>query len=220
VAADAEQIAAAREGLGSEGILLVDAGTVWLDDVERALPRLAALRAANTTWLEEPFVSGALSSYATLAEQSGPVKLAGGEGCHSEYMAQHMIEYAGIGYVQIDTGRIGGILPAYRVAQYAAARGVTYVNHTFTSALALSASLQPYAGLAQDVICEYPVELKPLAQQMTKQRLTPGADGMIRIPDRPGLGIDIDVEACQRYLVPCEISVRGKVVYTTPELLS
>jgi L-alanine-DL-glutamate epimerase-like enolase superfamily enzyme len=220
VAADAEQIAAARDGLGADGILLIDAGTVWLDDVERALPRLAALRAANTTWLEEPFVSGALSSYATLAEQSGPVKLAGGEGCHSEYMAQHMIEYAGIGYVQIDTGRIGGILPAYRVAQYAAARGVTYVNHTFTSALALSASLQPYAGLAQDVICEYPVELKPLAQQMTKQRLTPGADGMIRIPDRPGLGIDIDVDACRRYLVPCEITVRGKVVYTTPGLLS
>lgn len=218
VAADAEQIAAAREGLGADGILLVDAGTVWLDDVDRALPRLEALLAANTTWLEEPFVSGALSAYASLARQSGPVKLAGGEGCHSEYMAQHMIDYAAIGYVQIDTGRIGGILPAYRVAQYANARNVTYVNHTFTSSLALSASLQPYAGLEHDVICEYPVELKPLAQQMTQQRLVPGADGMIRIPERPGLGIDIDVVACQQYVVPCEITVRGKVLYTTPAL--
>lgn len=218
VAADAEQIAAAREGLGPDGILLVDAGTVWLDDVERALPRLAALRAANTTWLEEPFLSGALSAYAALARQSGSVKMAGGEGCHSEYMAQHMIDYAAIGYVQIDTGRIGGILPAYRVAQYAQARGVTYVNHTFTSALALSASLQPFAGLEHDVICEYPVELKPLALEMTRQRIVPDGDGMVHIPDRPGLGIDIDIDACRRYLVPCEITVRGRVIYATPEL--
>ena len=39
--------------------------------------------------------------------------------------------------------------------------GVTYVNHTFTSHLALSASLQPYAGLAEYRICEYPVPPKP-----------------------------------------------------------
>jgi L-alanine-DL-glutamate epimerase-like enolase superfamily enzyme len=58
--------------------------------------------------------------------------------------------------VQIDCGGIGGIGPAKRVADHAAPRGVTYVNHTFTSHLALSASLQPYAGLKDHVICEYP----------------------------------------------------------------
>ncbi len=42
---------------------------------------------------------------------------------------------------------------------------------------------------------------------------------MLRIPDRPGLGIDIDLVACQRYLVPCEIRVRGKVLYETPSLV-
>src|SRR2546430_2517406 len=42
---DAEQVQAAREGLGKEGILLVDAGTVWDEDVERAAKRLAGLRA-------------------------------------------------------------------------------------------------------------------------------------------------------------------------------
>jgi hypothetical protein len=41
---------------------------------------------------------------------------------------------------------------------------------------------------------------------------------MVRIPDRPGLGIDIDIDACRRYLVPCEITVRGRVIYATPEL--
>ena len=82
----------------------------------------------------------------------------------------------------------------------------------------MSASLQPFAGLEHDVICEYPVELKPLALAMTRQRIVPDGDGMVRIPNRPGLGIDIDIDACRRYLVPCEITVRGRVIYATPEL--
>ena len=44
-----------------------------------------------------------------------------------------MIDHAGIGFVQIDAGRIGGLTDAKRAADYAAAKGVTYVNHTFTS---------------------------------------------------------------------------------------
>ena len=62
-------------------------------------------------------------------------------------MARQLIDYGKVAFVQIDCGRIGGIGPAKRVADYAVASGVTYVNHTFTSHLALCASLQPYAGL-------------------------------------------------------------------------
>jgi len=72
---------------------------------------------------------------------------AGGEAAHNDHMARHLINCAGVGFIQIDTGRIGGIGPAKQFADYAVARGVMFVNHTFTSHLALSASLQPYAGL-------------------------------------------------------------------------
>ncbi|MER3436443.1 MAG: mandelate racemase [Chloroflexota bacterium] len=215
---DREQVAAAREGLGPDGILLVDAGTVWKDDVARARPRLAALKEFNVTWLEEPFVSGALEAYRTLAQESAPVKLAGGEGSHNVYMARHLIDYAGIGYVQIDAGRIGGITPAYDVAQYASQRGVTYVNHTFTSHLALAASLHPYAGLASHIICEYPVEPKALAVEITRDHLARNANGTISLPDRPGLGVEPDLEAATRYVVEVEIQVAGKTLYRTPEL--
>ena len=71
VAEDAEQVAAAREGLGDEGILLVDAGTVWGHDLAAAAARLPALQEHRATWLEEPFVSGALDAYHALAQQSG-----------------------------------------------------------------------------------------------------------------------------------------------------
>ena len=216
VEADVEQLNAAREGLGPERILLIDAGTIWIEDVAAAVERLDALKSFRAVWLEEPFVSGALDSYRRLAELSGPVKLAGGEGCHNFYMARQMIDHAGVGFIQIDAGRIGGLSVAKRVADYAAARGVTYVNHTFTSHLALSASLQPYAGMEKDVICEYPVELKSLAWELTKEHLTPNADGQIRAPEAPGLGLLPDLAAVKKYLVDVDITVNGYTIYRTP----
>lgn len=218
VAVDQAQLHAAREGLGEEGILLIDAGTVWNTNVAAARARIKSLNDVRATWLEEPFVSGALSEYRTLANESGRVGLAGGEGCHNFHMAQHMIDHAGLKYVQIDAGRIGGITVAKDVADYAAAKGVTYVNHTFTSNLALSASLQPFAGLKDDVICEYPLELKSLAIEMTKNHLVPDGEGSLFAPDSPGLGIEPDLEAIARYLVDTEIRVAGKVLYKTPPL--
>lgn len=215
---DADQFMAAREGLGEDGILLIDAGTVWKDDLEAASLRIPALKACKATWLEEPFVSGALKEYAALAAQAGEVKMAGGEGSHNFHMAQHMIDYAGLGYVQIDAGRIGGISVSKAVADYASAQGVTYVNHTFTSHLALSASLQPYAGIEADVICEYPVEPKQLALDITTEHLLPDANGQINVPERPGLGLEPNLAGLKRYLVDTEIKVNGKVLYRTPAL--
>ena len=215
---DRTQLLAARAGLGEDGILLVDAGTVWIDDVEKAAARLPALEEVRAVWLEEPFVSGALSAYGELAKQCKSVKLAGGEGSHNAHSARAMIDHAGIGFAQIDTGRIGGIAPAKAVADYAQQRGVTFVNHTFTTHLALSASLQPFAGIENDVICEYPVEPKSLAVEMTKNHIARDANGDIRAPDAPGLGIKVDTAALQKYLVPCEITVRGETIYRTPEL--
>ena len=213
---DVDQVVAAREGLGHDGILLIDAGTVWVDDVERALQRLPVLQDCRVTWLEEPFVSGALDAYRRIAAESGAVKLAGGEGAHTFYMAQHMIDYAGIGYVQIDAGRLGGITVAKQVADYAQGRGVTYVNHTFTSHLALSASLQAYVGIESDVLCEYPTELKPVAFEMTREHLLPDGNGQIRLPEGPGLGITPDMAAVKRYLVGVEIRAKGRLLYRTP----
>jgi L-alanine-DL-glutamate epimerase-like enolase superfamily enzyme len=217
-AVDADHVHAAREGLGDEGILLVDAGTVFGEDVDAATLRLPALAEARVTWLEEPFTSGALGSYKTLAGRSGTVRLAGGEGAHNPLMAEHMIDHAGIGFVQIDTGRVGGIGDAARVARHAAAAGVTFVNHTFTSHLALSASLQPFAGMESDRLCEYPVEAKALARDATTTHLDLGADGTVAAPDAPGLGLEVDLDALRRYLVDVEISVNGTTLYKTPDL--
>ncbi len=214
VAADADQVNAAREGLGRDADLMVDAGTVWgEEDVDGAAARLPLLEAAAVTWLEEPFVTDALSSYRRLADMTPRVPLAGAEGCHTPGMARAMIDHGGIAFVQIDAGRIGGITSATEVARITDGAGKTFVNHTFTTQLALSASLQPFAGLERHSLCEYPVATTQLAVDLSTNRLERRGDGLIEVPPRPGLGIDLDPQAIQRYLVDVEIQVGGRVLY-------
>ena len=213
---DADHFFAAREALGPDGVLLVDVGQIFVDDLERAALRLPALEEAGALWLEEPFHAGALREYGALAARCGRLKLAGGEAAHNVYMARHLIDYGRIGYVQIDCGRIGGIAPAKQVADYAVQQGVTYVNHTFTSHLALSASLQPYAGLADHRICEFPAAPKALGLELTENHFVPDASGEIRAPESPGLGMKINAEAVNRYRVDVDIRVQGKTLYSSP----
>lgn len=210
---DADHLQAAREALGPDGHLLVDAGQIWVEDIEAAAARLPALEATRTTWLEEPFQASAYEAYNALSQRSSGVKLAGGEGAHNVHMARHLIDFGGVGFVQIDCGRIGGIAPAKAVADYAANKGVTYVNHTFTSHLALSASLQPYAGVEASRICEYPAAPKQLAVDITSNHLKPDGNGEVRVSDAPGLGVEVNLAALGRYQRAVEISVSGNSIY-------
>ena len=215
---DRDQVAAARRGLGDDGILMIDAGTVWVDDVEQAKARLPALADNNVHWLEEPFVGDALSAYRELADASDGVRIAGGEGAFNVHMARNLIDYGKIDFVQIDTGRIGGIGPSRTVAQYAEEKGVAFVNHTFTTQLALSASLAPFAGIEQWEICEYPVEASPLAVELYNGELTRAEDGLVRLPDSPGLGVEPNLDTIRKYLVEVEIKVAGRTIYSTPDV--
>jgi L-alanine-DL-glutamate epimerase-like enolase superfamily enzyme len=218
LAADRDQLVAAREGLGEEGMLLIDAGQIWGEDVAAAEQRIPILESVGAAWLEEPFHGCAYEAYGRLALSSKHVPLAGGEAAHNIFMARHTIDYGKVGYIQIDCGRIGGIGPAKRIADYAVGKGVTYVNHTFTSHLALSASLQPFAGLADHGICEYPVAPQSLAWEMCATHMVPDGNGEISIPDAPGLGIELDLSRMRNYLVDVEISVRSQTLYRTPSL--
>jgi L-alanine-DL-glutamate epimerase-like enolase superfamily enzyme len=95
---------------------------------------------------------------------------------------------------------------------------VKYVNHTFTTQLALSASLQPYAGLSEHDLCEYPVEASALAQSLTPLLIKLDAEGHVHLPETPGLGITPISETIRKYLTETEIVVNGKVIYQTPTI--
>ncbi len=218
VQADADHIFAARDGIGDDGYLMIDAGTVFKEDVEAAAARLPALHEANVYWYEEPFDGYAISSYAQLSARTPKVALAGGEGAHNAYQGKQLIDDGKVGFIQIDAGYVGGISNAYQIAQYASKKGVKYVNHTFTSQSALSSSLQSFAGLAESNISEYPMEPKLLCQELTTNRIELDKNGMIWAPDKPGTGMDINLDAVKKYLVQTQIQVGGKTLYRTPSV--
>ena len=215
LAGDIAHLDAAREGLGPDGILLIDAGQIFGEDVDAAALRLDAMERTRVTFFEEPFHGSAYRAYGELRDRVKTVKTAGGEAAHNRHMAEHLIDFGRVGYVQIDCGRIGGLWPAKEVADYAVARGVTYINHTFTSNLALSASMQPFAGLRDHTICEYPTTLKQLAVDLTRDHIVPDGNGEIHVPDAPGLGVEVDPDALRRYGLDVEIKVAGKVLFSS-----
>ncbi len=214
---DVAHLVAAREGLRENTYLMIDVGTAWGVDIKTAKKRLASLNKINAYWLEEPFINGALEAYKKLSEAAPHVPLAGGEGCNNFVQAQSMIKHAGLKFIQIDAGRIGGITIAKEVADLAKRSKITYVNHTFTSHLALSASLQAYAGIKKDIISEYPIELSSLAEEISRTKILPDRNGLIQAPEEVGLGISVNTSALKKYLVDVEIKVNGKQIYYTPE---
>ncbi len=215
---DEAHIFAAREGIGQDGMLMIDAGTVFKDNVAEAAKRLPALKDANVLWFEEPFDGYAISNYGELSTYQPKVALAGGEGAHNPYQAKQLIDYGHVEFIQIDAGYIGGIGNAYEVAQYAKGKNIKYVNHTFTSQSALSSSLQAYAGIKESNISEYPMEPKALCQELTVDKIEVDKDGMIYAPDKPGMGVEINLVGIKKYLVDVEIKVAGKLLYYTPTL--
>ncbi|HEY0868099.1 MAG TPA: mandelate racemase/muconate lactonizing enzyme family protein [Fimbriimonas sp.] len=206
----ARHLEAARAGLGDDVDLMVDVGTLW-KGCGQAMGFVPAVQAARVVWLEEPFPGEEYEEYRALSHRTG-IPLAGGEGCDSLAQAVNFVRFADPAFLQIDAGRIGGITPATFAASYAAGQGARFVNHTFTSSLALSASLQPYAN-HRDSYCEYPLDPKPVARDLTASRLVPDPDGLIRAPDAPGLGLDVDLESVERYLVEVEINVGGRTLF-------
>lgn len=215
---DADHVFAARAGIGMDAHLMIDAGTIFNENLEAASQRLQSLSDAKVTWFEEPVAAAAVSVYKELSRKNPLVPLAGGEGAHNVFQAEDLIKNGGISYIQIDTGYVGGIGAAYRIANFAKNRGVQFVNHTFTSHSALSASMQPFAGLKDSWIAEYPMEPKLLCIELNDSKIMPDKNGMISVPESPGLGISFSTDGISKYLVDVEIIVNKKVLYSSPSI--
>ena len=218
LAVDTAQLAAAREGLGTDARLFVDAARIWGDDVAAAQRYCHLLDQFSVEWVEEPFEPTALETYAEFSHHYGHQRIAAGENIHSVAQARQLLDIAGVGVVQIDCGRVGGIGSAKEIAQYVDRRGALYVNHTYTSHLALSASLQAYAGLERHDLCEYPNDPSSLSWAICREHLPVCDDGTVKVPDAPGLGVTVNPDELGRYVIDVEIKVGPDVLYRTPSL--
>ena len=121
---------------------------------------------------------------------------------------------AGLDFVQIDVGRIGGITEAKRVADKADELGIQYVNHTFKSHLSIAASIHIFAGYEEFDLTEYPAGDSPLILGLTAPSgIFRDADGFVRAPDKPGLGVEVNLNTIRKYQRQVKIELDGKTLF-------
>ena len=219
---DVALVAAARQGIGPDARLMVDAGVVWGGDDDAAYQRAVRFAEFGITWLEEPLNTEEVDAYKRLSDRvraNGiPVKIAGGEGADFYRAADDMMTNAGLDFVQIDVGRIGGITPADRVCRRAQELGIQYVNHTFKSHLTVAASIHVFAGVEESDLVEYPAGESPLVLGTTAPTgIFKDENGMISAPDTPGLGVEANLETLRKYLRRVRIELDGELLYESTE---
>ena len=187
----------ARKGLG-DADLLVDAGLVW--DAKTAIQRARAFAEYDIFWLEEPLMPDDYEGYRKLC-QAVDTRIAAGEEESNRGSFIDLMDRGQIDIVQVDLTRVGGFTEAMKIASLAQDRGLPVVNHGFTTYINVAAALHFLNSISNSFILEFVAEEETtLRDHITKQRIT-ARDGMLDIPQEPGLGIDLDEEAIERYRI-------------------
>ncbi|MCX8276762.1 MAG: mandelate racemase/muconate lactonizing enzyme family protein [Dehalococcoidia bacterium] len=215
---DIDLVQAARDGLGHDAKLMVDAGVIWGDNVDAAYERAVAFADLGVTWLEEPLRTEEVDAYKELSDRVRAngvnIGIAGGEGADYFRAADDMMTNAGLDFVQIDVGRIGGITEAKRVADKAHKLGIQYVNHTFKSHLSVAASIHVFAGYEEFNLTEYPAGDSALILGLTAPTgIFRDSDGLIRASDEPGLGVEVNLDAIREFQRNVKIEIDGEVLF-------
>ncbi len=209
---DIALVKAARDGMGPDAEIMIDAGVCWGDDWDTAFKRAEAFAEFNPTWLEEPLLPDAVGAFAKLSAKHPPVPIASGEGSNRVRAAEDLLENGGVDFIQIDVGRIGGITAARRVAELAVKHGAVYVNHTFKSHLSIAASIAVFAGIQNCRYLEYAAAGSELSQRLVSTPLVADDDGFVHAPDAPGLGVEVNLSVVEEFLQPTRIEMADKVL--------
>jgi L-fuconate dehydratase len=124
---DVRRCAAAREEMGPDVPLLVDANQAW--DVGTAIDWMRRLEPFGITWIEEPTSPDDILGHAAIARALRPIGVATGEHCHNRVMFKQLMQAGAIDYCQIDACRLGGVNEVIAVLLLAAKFGVPVCPH-------------------------------------------------------------------------------------------
>jgi D-galactarolactone cycloisomerase len=199
-ALDEQIVAAAREAIGPECLLMVDAGgsdAHWTQGYKWALRTSEMLADYDIAWFEEALVPDALPDYVRLRENSR-VPIAGGEVLTRRQSFQPWLEAGAFDIVQPDVTKVGGISEERRIAWLAREHGVRFIPHGWNTAVGLAADLQLASAFPETDLVEY-LSGSPFIDEIATNPWELDADGMLEIPVKPGLGLDLNEEALSKY---------------------
>ena len=198
-------VTAAKETLGSAYGLAVDAGPGFLP--QDALNFARAVEPLNLMWIEDmitgdysPFVNHDVYRDVTHGT-STPIHT--GEQIYLRQNFKHLIESHAVNVIGPDPCDVGGLAELKWVAEHADLHGITIAPHgTANGILGLAALIQVCATLPDNFIAfEYPARFEPFWYDITEGfDGVPVRDGMVEVPDRPGLGVNFVEKAARRHL--------------------
>jgi L-alanine-DL-glutamate epimerase-like enolase superfamily enzyme len=199
-AVDETIVARARDALGPEIPLMVDAGgsdAFWPNGYSWALRTADMLASHGVGWFEEPLSPDALADFQLLREHSR-VRIAGGEVLTRRQAFLPWLQGRAFDVVQPDVTKVGGISEERRIAWMALDNGVAFVPHGWNTALGLAADLHLAAAIPGTEFVEY-LTGSPYIDAIVAEPWRLDKDGMLAVPDAPGLGVALDMEMVARY---------------------
>ena len=204
-ATDERYVRAIREAIGDDIALMVDANHAY--NASEAIRIARMLADYDVYWFEEPVVPEDLDGYMEVRAASD-VLIAGGECEYTRYGFRQLIDRRAVDILQPDLCAAGGYSEVMKIIAMASAASIPVVPHVWGTNVGLAAALQLYAALpniperrfAAEPFFEYDRSHHPFRDGVTHEQLQ-FEGGYLEIPDRPGLGINLDMDFVQTFIV-------------------
>jgi L-alanine-DL-glutamate epimerase-like enolase superfamily enzyme len=204
-------VVATRHAVGDSMAIMVDLNQGWRmpGDTSPALDVVAAraiierLAELDVLWVEEPLAGTDLPGLASLRASSPGTRIAGGEMTRTFLESVAALDAEAFDVVQPDVVLAGGMSRCRTIGELALARGRWFTPHTWTNGIGLLANLHVAAGVGGGPFLEFPYDPPGWTLErrdaMLAEPIRPGPDGVLRVPETPGLGITLDEAAIARY---------------------
>ncbi|MFN4140217.1 mandelate racemase/muconate lactonizing enzyme family protein [Aestuariivirga sp.] len=193
----ARLIRTAREHVGPEIRLMVDAATAW-STAEEGLPLMPIFVENGFSWVEAPLPVDDLDGHARF--QGYGIPIGGGDlGLTTRYEYEEAFLRGRIDIAQPDVTMAGGLTELMRISAMAKRLDRRVVTHGYKSNITIAANLAFLSQHWRDEPLEYSTSRSPLRWNLTREAFPIGTDGRVDVPDRPGLGVSLDRETVEKY---------------------
>ena len=182
-------VKAARNAIGPDIELMVDAGGsdgFWPHGYKWAIRTAHMLADYGVTWFEEALRPDDIDGYVKLTEHA-PLPITSCEVLTRRQSFIEWIERRAVDYIQPDVTKVGGLTEEHRIGQYADDHSILMVPHGWNTAVGLAADLHLVAAANNARWVEY-ITPAPYVEDLFAEPLRMDKDGLLAIPDGPGLG--------------------------------
>jgi D-galactarolactone cycloisomerase len=195
---DVRYVQAVRKAIGEDTTLMVDANHAYNANEAKRLAR--ALAPFDIYWFEEPVPPEDIEGYLEV-KRNTDILIAGGECVYTRYGFRELINRRAVDILQPDLCAAGGFTEMRNIVALASAANLPIMPHVWGTSVGLAASLQAFAALPNFPERRFPAEPwfecdrspNPLRDKVTVESFAM-KDGYVSIPDRPGLGVTLDMD--------------------------